>query len=244
MDNEISLKRQKEVFGALTDPMPEEAIEWRIQRAGEKNGKVWAMVVPYADARWMMQRLDDVFGPMGWWDSYEPGPGGGVLCSLTVVVDGVEVTKQDGAPNTDIEDVKGGITDAFKRACVKWNVGDVRALYRVGDLFANVHEDGSYYQSKDREDKYPAFKWDPPSLSGNGTRPPPERKPEPAQSEVDSEKLQQLQNLYLPMQEVLKPAERRAIEEAMSGKRDPDGAIEWLTNRAAQLEADAAGIGS
>ena len=55
----------------LIETMPVESIEWRVQRAGNTNGKAWALVVPYADARWLMQRLDEVFGVLDWWDEYE-----------------------------------------------------------------------------------------------------------------------------------------------------------------------------
>jgi len=38
-------------------------------------------------------------------------------------------TKWDGAENTDFEAIKGGLSDAFKRAGYKWGIG--RYLYRL-----------------------------------------------------------------------------------------------------------------
>lgn len=153
-DNDASLQ------AALQEPFGEEDLEWRIQRGGVKNGRPWAMVVPYVAARAVAQRLDDVFGVTGWSDHYAQGPQGGVMC--TIAVEGC--SKSDAAENTEIEPVKGGISDAFKRAAVKFGIG--RYLYRInGTLWANVHEGGSRQGVvKDDSGKKHYFKWDPPSL--------------------------------------------------------------------------------
>lgn len=157
----------REALRRLAAPMPAEAIEWRIQRAGEKNGRVWAMCVPYGDPRWLMSRLDAVVGPENWRDEYMPGPDGGVKCRLSIRVDGEWIAKEDGAPNTDIEAVKGGYTDAFRRACVKWNVGSIRSLYELNDCFAEVSDSGKHRGSyKEKGAQYPKnFRWDPPRVS-------------------------------------------------------------------------------
>jgi hypothetical protein len=94
-------------------------------------------MVKYITARSAMNRLDDVIGFDFWEDSYKASPGGkdNVLCRLTLTLpDGRKVTKCDvGSPgNTgdDGEDDKGAVSDAFKRACVKFGVG--RYLYGEG----------------------------------------------------------------------------------------------------------------
>ncbi|HEX2091014.1 MAG TPA: Rad52/Rad22 family DNA repair protein [Longimicrobiaceae bacterium] len=146
-------------FKALQNFFDVDEIEWRLQQAGEKNGKVWAICVPYVTNRAIQQRLDDVVGPGSWKNEFKPGPGGGVLCGISIRVGEEWVTKWDGAENTDIEEVKGGLSGAMKRAAVQWGVG--RYLYRLEESFANVSENGKL-RGKTKDGK--PFRWDPPQL--------------------------------------------------------------------------------
>lgn len=153
---------------ALANPFPPSDVEWRMQQAGEKNGKVWARVLAYITNRAIMQRLDDVCGPENWRNEYRHEANGAVMCGISIFIhkpdfdnNGGWVTKWDGAENTDIEAVKGGLSSAMKRAAVQWGIG--RYLYELEEGFAVVSENGSNYAGK-KEGKHPAFKWDPPSL--------------------------------------------------------------------------------
>jgi hypothetical protein len=146
-------------FTALREFFEPDEIEWRVQQSGEKNGRVWAACVPYVTNRAIQTRLDEVVGPGRWKNEFCPGPGGGVLCGLSIRV-GVEwVTKWDGAENTGVEGVKGGLSSAMKRAAVQWGIG--RYLYGLEETFARVHE-GGRMRGKTRGGK--AFRWDPPAL--------------------------------------------------------------------------------
>lgn len=146
-------------FAALRDPFPVAEIEWRLQQAGEKNGRVWAIAVPYVTNRAIQSRLDEVVGPAHWQNRYRPGPGGGVLCGISIRIGEEWVTKWDGAENTDVEGVKGGLSGAMKRAAVQWGVG--RYLYGLDEHFVQVRENGSQ-RGKTKEGK--PFRWDPPAL--------------------------------------------------------------------------------
>jgi hypothetical protein len=92
-----------------------------------------ALAMAYADARTVMDRLDDVLGVENWQDSYEFLPEGSVVCTLRVRVDGEWVTKTDvGSPSEQPDGgdrVKAAVSDALKRAAVKLGVG--RYLYRL-----------------------------------------------------------------------------------------------------------------
>ncbi len=150
----------------LRDPFAPDDIEWRVQQAGEKNGRPWARVLAYVTNRAIMERLDEVVGPEGWQNVFKEGPAGGVVCGLSVRVvrpDGSAewVTKWDGAENTDVEPVKGGLSGAMKRAAVMWGVG--RYLYDLEEGWARVH-DGGRYSAKAKDGSW--FKWDPPELPG------------------------------------------------------------------------------
>jgi hypothetical protein len=99
-------------------------------------------LLAFIDARLVAARLDEVLGFLGWSNEYRKGPEGGVLCRITVHVEGWPAHalpfKEDGAENTDIEAVKGGLSDAFKRCAVKLGVGAY--LYDVDAPWADVAE--------------------------------------------------------------------------------------------------------
>lgn len=159
-----------EALQAVFDP---DALEWRVQQAGEKGGRVWAIVVPYVTNRAIQQRLDDVLGPANWRNEFQQGPDGGVLCGISIrvtvrstnlttgeVVETTEwLTKWDGAENTDVEGVKGGLSAAMKRAAVQLGIG--RYLYALEDAFAIISERGRF---RGRTKDHKPFRWDPPEL--------------------------------------------------------------------------------
>lgn len=122
----------------LFEPFPKEQITWRAQSV-TKDGTN-AMALAYIDARDVMNRLDDVCGIDGWQCKYSHANGKticdiGIRCDVTPRVPAGSflspqyewIWKADGAGDTDIEAEKGAISDAFKRAAVKWGVG--RYLY-------------------------------------------------------------------------------------------------------------------
>lgn len=143
----------------LSNKFNPEDIEWRLQQCGEKNGKIWAICLAYITNRAIMERLDEVCGPENWKNEYASGPHGGVMCGLSINIAGEWVTKWDGAENTDIEPVKGGLSGAMKRAAVQWGIG--RYLYQLEEGFAVIAENGAY-RGKTKENKH--FNWNPPTL--------------------------------------------------------------------------------
>lgn len=128
----------------LSKPFGDKDVEWRISQAGRSsNGKVWAKVVCYVTSRAIQDRLDEVVGPENWRNEYAELPnqkelGQGCLCGLSIRIGDEWITKWDGANNTEKEPIKGGLSDAMKRAAVQWGLG--RHLYGLGDNFAQVHE--------------------------------------------------------------------------------------------------------
>lgn len=110
----------------LFSEFPRDAISWRAQTVTKAGDK--ALALAYIDARDVMDRLDSVIGSESWQDRYEfSGPR--TICYLSIKVDGEWITKADGAGDTDVEAEKGAISDAFKRAAVKWGIG--RYLYAM-----------------------------------------------------------------------------------------------------------------
>lgn len=134
----------------LKKPFPVNAISWRIGQKSKTKPK--AMMLCYIDARDVMDRLDEVCGS-NWSDDYKEVKGR-IVCTITI--DGV--SRSDGAGDTDFEGEKGGLSDAFKRAAVKWGIG--RYLYNASDY--NTWIDTKDADGKDIPDydllKYPPNK--------------------------------------------------------------------------------------
>ena len=141
----------------LRIPFPEKDIEWRIQQTGMARGLPWGVVLAYVTNRAIMDRLDEVVGPENWTNDFTQSPNGGVLCTLGVRIEDGWVYKTDGADNTEIERVKGGLSNAMKRAGVQWGIG--RYLYKLPRTFAIFGETGNKVKI-DTE----WYRWNPPKL--------------------------------------------------------------------------------
>ncbi|PZA06734.1 MULTISPECIES: Rad52/Rad22 family DNA repair protein [unclassified Meiothermus] len=108
----------------LSEPFPASEVQWRVEALSKDKRR--AMVVPYVDARTVLDRLDEVVGPEGWQDHYEvlveKEGNYAVKCRLTLL----EVSKEDVGEG---DSLKAAFSDALKRAAVKFGVG--RYLYRL-----------------------------------------------------------------------------------------------------------------
>lgn len=132
----MKAKTIEDVFNALKEPFPPEDIQWRIGQKS-KDGKK-AMVLPYVTNRAIMDRLDNVVGPENWFNKYRETSGNsdnGYVCELTIIIqtdDGPRcLTREDGASCTNIEPIKGGLSDSMKRAAVQFGIG--RYLYNLSE---------------------------------------------------------------------------------------------------------------
>lgn len=144
----------------LTKPFPPKDIEWRVQKLISKER---ALVLAYVTNRAVQERLDSVCGAENWKNEYQKGPDGGVLCGLSIKIGDEWVTKWDGAENTQVEEVKGGLSAAMKRAAVQWGIG--RYLYNLEAGWVTIYSDkkkGRHYIN----DKKAGVEgsWDEPTL--------------------------------------------------------------------------------
>ena len=153
-------------FKKLREPFMPFDVEWRIQQAGQSNGKIWAKVLCYVTNRAIMDRLDEVAGPGNWQNHFNAAPGGGVMCGISIKIGGEWVTKWDGADNTQVEAVKGGLSGSMKRAGVQWGIG--RYLYKLEEGWAECFPDRSSTHKGSFKDKQSGktvwFTWNPPAL--------------------------------------------------------------------------------
>jgi hypothetical protein len=92
-----------------------------------------ALALAYVDARVIQDRLDEVLGVTGWQDEYEFLPDGSVVCRLRLRLGEEWITKMDVGGQSEQPDEgdrrKAAVSDALKRAAVKFGVG--RYLYRL-----------------------------------------------------------------------------------------------------------------
>jgi hypothetical protein len=121
----------QDLYDALSAPFPVEEVRWRVGRTNERwrkeNEPLKGEAYCYVDARAVMDRLDSVCGPENWQCNYTPGVGTSIVCNIAVKMSGVWIWKGDGAGATDVEADKGTLSDAFKRAAVRWGIA--RDLY-------------------------------------------------------------------------------------------------------------------
>lgn len=159
-----------DLLQAYFDP---EDIEWRPIAVSKRTGK--AMAASYVTNRAIMDRLDAACGPGNWKNTFQPGPDGGVLCGISIRLDGEWVTKWDGAENTEIHAVKGGLSSSMRRAAVQWGIG--RYLYKFPAIWVPVNEHGRFTE----EPQIPrAFL--PPGVASRKSTPHTQVKPSPAQN--------------------------------------------------------------
>jgi hypothetical protein len=124
----------QDLFDALSAPFPSDYVEWRVGTTNKKWRKegepLRGTPLCYIDARAVMDRLDTICGPDGWQCNYTPGANGSIVCNLGIrMPNGDWLWKADGAGATDMEGEKGMLSDALKRAAVRWGVG--RYLYDI-----------------------------------------------------------------------------------------------------------------
>lgn len=152
----------------LSDYFRDTELEWRLQSCGiTSKGKPWAKALVYVTNRAIMNRLDEVVGPENWKNEFrnwkEVGGQQGQLCGISIKIGDEWVTKWDGAQCSEFEPIKGGLSDAMKRAAVQWGIG--RYLYEIpGGLvetsLTSHGDDWNYAKTKDNK----VFYWRAPKI--------------------------------------------------------------------------------
>ena len=146
-------KDYRQIQTELAQPFAPEDLEWRIQVTTKNKDK--GLAVPYVTNRAIQDRLDDVVGPENWRNDYKPWHKGNKkesqLCGISIYLEDRKewLTKWDGAEDTDVEPVKGGLSDSMKRCAVHWGVG--RVLYKMTDVWVQVEQKGNSVVIKDSE---------------------------------------------------------------------------------------------
>lgn len=139
------------LLAKLSAPFPIEAVSWRV--ASMNKDRTRGMAVCYIDARDVQGRLDSVMG-VDWSDEIVVQSSGLVTCRIGLLINGEWRYRQDASsavreskplgdlsPKEDQEremHQKGAVSDAFKRASVKWGVG--RYLYEMDSPWVAIDQ--------------------------------------------------------------------------------------------------------
>lgn len=133
-------------FDRLYKPFPPDRVSWRVgSTTGDKSR---GLALAYIDARDVMERLDEAVGPLGWQNRY-PHANGKTVCEIGLKIVDEWIWKADGAGDTDFEAEKGALSDAFKRAAVRWGIG--RYLYEIPSPWVAIQQHGKSYSIADSE---------------------------------------------------------------------------------------------
>jgi len=135
------MKIESEIISELSKPFAAHEVDWRLQHS--TKDKTRGLAVPYIDSRAIQRRLDETVGPFHWQNCFSEWQGKSQLCGLSILCEerGEWVTKWDGAEQSDIEAVKGGLSDSFKRAAVHWGIG--RYLYGMEGVWVDCELKGN-----------------------------------------------------------------------------------------------------
>lgn len=143
----------------LNEPFAPEDVEWFIGVTTRDKAK--GLAIPFITNRAVMDRLDEVCGVDGWKNEFKhikvestTTPDGTIasktshLCGISIWSDTRRewITKWDGAEESDIEALKGGLSSAMKRAAVQVGIG--RYLYKLESPWVEIEPQGRSYKIK------------------------------------------------------------------------------------------------
>lgn len=134
------------VFEQLSAPFNPNDVSWRVGPTNKEKTK--GMALAFLNARDVMARLDAVCGPAGWQNRYSMD-GKKTVCEIGIKCGDEWIWKADGAGDSDMEAEKGALSDAFKRAAVRWGIG--RYLYETNTPWVEIEARGNSYFIPDRE---------------------------------------------------------------------------------------------
>ncbi|HEY8309081.1 MAG TPA: Rad52/Rad22 family DNA repair protein, partial [Gemmatimonadaceae bacterium] len=164
-----SFNAKDEVWSALAAPVPAGTISWRQDgKPTTRDGRQFARFVCYIEANTVRERLDTVVP--GEWDltlemlpQIHGSDDSDSLCAFKARLQVLGVIREDVGTGRDY---KQAATDAFKRAAVRFGIGN--ELYSYEQNWVEVDGDGKY--AKPVEDPAQAYERRHGSGAGKATR--------------------------------------------------------------------------
>lgn len=131
---------EKTLLKQLKEPFDPKFVKWRI--GSTTKDKTKGQVVAYIDAREVRKRLDDVMG-IGNWRKQLTRFDGGFTCRVFLRINGEWIERDDAGEDSNMSPVKGGASDAFKRAASGFGVGAY--LYYLPKVWLPIKPQGKSY---------------------------------------------------------------------------------------------------
>lgn len=130
MSDEFPCATYKDAAKHMRRPFTAAAVKFKVQATWPKDNPTAGLIVAYIDARLAVERLN-LLVPNLWADAYRPVGGQQMWCDLTV----------DGITRSDVGEGagKGLVSDALKRAAVKFGIGV--SLYAIPKMVLKTQDD-------------------------------------------------------------------------------------------------------
>lgn len=138
-------KTAAQIWKELSEPFPAGVVKWRVKKKTKKDPKK-AEVLCYVDARNVMAKLDEVVGPNNWQTRGDRYGSKGARIELGIRIEGEWIWKSDVGEDSNYSPLKGGWSDALKRAAVHFGVN--RAAYAVPRTYARLDNFGYILQGE------------------------------------------------------------------------------------------------
>lgn len=168
-----------DIMKRLQEPFPPDDIEWRVGSTNKEKTK--GLALAYVTNRAIQKRLDEIFGPFGWKNDYREWKNNSQLCGISIKHEGEWITKWDGADDSNMEAVKGGLSDAMKRAAYQWGIG--RYLYEIPQTWVALKQVGNSYVLAETP-KLPAWAL-PAGHKQDAPKQPPQQAPQKSQNQPE-----------------------------------------------------------
>lgn len=131
----------KALLKQLKDPFDPKFIKWRVGATNSEKTK--GIALAYLDAREVKKRLDDVMGITKWKDELIRVEKGGFICNLYLKIEDEWIPRSNAGEDSNMAAIKGGASDAFKRAASKWGIGHY--LYYLPNVWVPIVKQGNSY---------------------------------------------------------------------------------------------------
>lgn len=138
---EIKERTPDEIAAILDKPLTSSEIEWRTSFISKRsNGDVWVRLLPYKTTRVDKKKLDEALGKFNWTSKYFRDAKGALFCEIAIKLGDAWIARQDCGEG---DSPKAEATDAFKRACFQFGIGN--CLYDMPDVWVKLHDNEFYF---------------------------------------------------------------------------------------------------
>lgn len=149
----------------LTLKTPESERKYRVGstfKMKNKQGEMsnFARMLTYIDARYVQDKLDQIVGVGNWSNSFYRDEKGILFCTITITFEREDgkvamISKTDCGTESNVEQQKGEVSDAFKRCAVHFGIA--RDLYIIPkdpwSMVAELDHTGKYLKDKNWKPK-------------------------------------------------------------------------------------------